>query len=76
LRLKEKGIEFIYTDDALKFICKNEKTRGGARHIRRRIARLCERPISEKILSGEAGKGSKIKIYSNVKADGLIIEVI
>jgi ATP-dependent Clp protease ATP-binding subunit ClpC len=76
LRLKEKGIEFIYTDDALKFICKNEKTPGGARHIRRRIARLCERPISEKILSGEAGKGSKIKIDSNVKADGLIIEVI
>ncbi len=64
LRLNEKGIKLQYTDEAVSALSKSEKSQGGARHIRRRIARYCERPISEKILSGEIQKGSTVTIDS------------
>ena len=74
-RLSEKGIVLEYTEDAVKILCKNEKSQGGARHIRRRIAKLCERPISEKILSGEVKKGTRIIIRGNDGGDEAIIAV-
>ncbi len=74
-RLSNKGIRFGYTDEAVKIICQNEKSHGGARHIRRRIAKLCERPISEKILSGEVKKDSNIFIRANENGDDTIIVV-
>lgn len=61
-RLADREIVFEYTDDAVKALCQSHKSNGGARHIRRRIARFCERPISEKILSGEIQKGSSVVI--------------
>jgi ATP-dependent Clp protease ATP-binding subunit ClpC len=64
LRLNEKGIKFQYTDEAVSALSKSEKSQGGARHIRRRIARYCERPISEKILSGEIQNGSTVTLDS------------
>jgi ATP-dependent Clp protease ATP-binding subunit ClpC len=64
LRLNEKGIKLQYTDEAVSALSKSEKSQGGARHIRRRIARYCERPISEKILSGEIQNGSTVTLDS------------
>ena len=74
-RLGDKGIDFEYTDEAVKSICQSDKLSGGARHIRRRIAKLCERPISEKILAGEIKKGSKIFIQGTENCDEPVIVV-
>ena len=62
LRLSEKNIKLEYTQEAVNVISKSEKQQGGARHIRRRIAKYCERPISEKMLSGEIQNGSTVVI--------------
>ncbi len=67
-KLSEKGVSLEFTDGAVEFICETANAKGGARHIRRRISRLCERPISEKILSGEIGKASKVTL--NVQSGG------
>ncbi len=72
-KLSEKGIDVSYTDRAVEFICDSANAKGGARHIRRRISRLCERPISEKILSGEIEKGSKILL--NTSDDGKELDI-
>ena len=74
-RLADKGISFEYTDEAVKSICQSDKSTGGARHIRRRIAKLCERPISEQILAGEVKKGSKIMIKGDENGDAPVIVV-
>jgi len=74
-RLADKGIDFVYTDEAVKSICQSDKPIGGARHIRRRIAKLCERPISEKILAGEIKKDSKIIIQCTENCDEPVIVV-
>jgi len=62
LRLSEKNIKLEYTEEAVNVISKSEKQQGGARHIRRRLAKYCERPISEKMLSGEIQNGSTVVI--------------
>ena len=64
-KLALKEIELSFSPDAVEFISESAKANGGARHIRRRISRLCERPISKKILSGEVTKGSKITLKAS-----------
>lgn len=64
-RAQEKGIILEYDDSLISLICLGTENRGSARHLRRRIAKLCERPLSEKIISGEIEKGDKIKITAN-----------
>ena len=74
-RLNSKGIALEYSDEAVDLICKADDAKGGARHIRRRIARLCERPISEKILSGEIARSSKVMLDADEGAEELIIDI-
>ncbi len=70
-RAEANGIELNFTESVIEFICGSEKSRGGARHLRRRIAKLCERPLSEMILSGEAKKGAKVIISSDTASEEL-----
>lgn len=75
-RASESGIDIEFEESAVNLICSSdEKTRGGARHIRRRISRLCERPLSEKILSGEASKGSKVKLFADARGEELLLDI-
>ena len=74
-RLNSKGIALEYSDEAVDLICKAEDAKGGARHIRRRISRLCERPISEKILSGEIKATSRVKLSTTDGGDELNIDI-
>ena len=64
-RLTQKGIKLKYTHKVVKLLCQTDKDLGSARHIRRRIATFCERPIAQKILSGEVSKGSTVIIDIN-----------
>ena len=73
-KLALKGIELSFSPEAVEFISESAKANGGARHIRRRISRLCERPISEKILSGEVTKGSKIMLKAS--EDGNELDIV
>ena len=73
-KLSSKEIELSFSPDAVEFISESAKENGGARHIRRRISRLCERPISEKILSGEVTKGSKITLKAS--EDGNELDIV
>ena len=74
-RLSSKEIMLEYSDESVDLICQAQDAKGGARHIRRRIARLCERPISEKILAGEISKGSKVKLCADIGGEELIIDI-
>jgi ATP-dependent Clp protease ATP-binding subunit ClpC len=74
-KLSLKDIKLSFSPEAVEFICESAKTNGGARHIRRRISRLCERTISEKILSGEITKGSKIALNASEDSDELDIVI-
>ncbi len=70
-RAAESGLKLSYDESAVDLICDGEKSRGGARHLRRRIAKLCERPLSEKILSGDAKKGIHLLICSDDRGEKL-----
>ena len=74
-KLASKSIELNYTDAAVDHICQTANAKGGARHIRRRISKLCERPISEKILSGVIKKSSKILLTTGSGEDELTIDI-
>ena len=76
-RAADTGVSVEFDESAVDLICGgDEKERGGARHIRKRIAKLCERPLSEKIVSGEVKRGSKVKLYADEGARELIIEIL
>ncbi len=75
-RAAESGIELSYDESAVALICEGEKSRGGARHLRRRIAKLCERPLSEMILSGEAQRGKKVTMCAAESDEELQFKVI
>ncbi len=70
-RAQASGIELTFTEDAVGIICDGERSRGGARHLRRRIAGLCERPLSEMILSGEAKNGAKVLVCADTASKEL-----
>ena len=74
-RASENGIVLTYDDGAVDLICKSDKETGGARHLRRRIARLCERPLSEKILSGEVKKGSEVALSADAEGESIILDI-
>jgi ATP-dependent Clp protease ATP-binding subunit ClpC len=61
LRLKEKGIELSLTKQAKAFLVdKGYDPKLGARPLRRAIEDFIENPLSEEILRGKFGWGSKI----------------
>jgi ATP-dependent Clp protease ATP-binding subunit ClpC len=61
-RLKEKGIEISLAKDAKAFLVdKSYDPKLGARPLRRAIEESIEDPLSEEILRGKFGWGSKIK---------------
>ena len=74
-RLAVQGIYLEYSESAVDLICKAEDAKGGARHIRRRISRLCERPISEKILSGEITATSRVTLSTTDGGAELKIDI-
>ncbi len=74
-RALENGIEIEYDDSLVSLVCSGGEGRGGARHLRRRITRLCERPLSEKIISGELKKGDIAKLSAAEGSDEAMIAV-
>ena len=74
-RASENGIVLSYDNSAVDLICKSDKDAGGARHLRRRIARLCERPLSEKILSGEVKKGSRVALSADAEGESILLDI-
>ncbi|MBQ4139708.1 MAG: ATP-dependent Clp protease ATP-binding subunit [Clostridia bacterium] len=74
-RASENGILLSYDDGTIDLICNSDKGAGGARHLRRVIARLCERPLSEKIVSGELQKGAHVCFSAGDGGDNLKLTV-
>ena len=74
-RASENGIVLSYDNSAVDLICKSDNDAGGARHLRRRIARLCERPLSEKILSGEVKKGSRVALSADAEGKSILLDI-
>ncbi|MGM9641724.1 MAG: ATP-dependent Clp protease ATP-binding subunit [Eubacteriales bacterium] len=74
-RAREQGLRLKFDESAVVLICDGEKSRGGARHLRRRIAKLCERPLSEMILNGKAVRGTSILIRTDEAGDELAFEI-
>jgi len=75
-RAKEQGIALEYDDSLITFICNRIEDRGGARHLRRMITKICERPLSEKIISGEIERGDKVKIKAEDGKEDAVIEKV
>jgi ATP-dependent Clp protease ATP-binding subunit ClpC len=62
-RLEDLEIQFEYTDTAREFLIeKGFDANFGARPLRRAIQTYLEDPLSEKMLTGELAKGSRIRI--------------
>ncbi len=62
-RLKEQEIEFVITDSVINFLVeKGSDPQFGARSLNRAIQNTVEDIVAKKIVSGEAGPGSKIEI--------------
>ena len=74
-RALEKGIEIKYDSSLISFICAGGEGRGGARHLRRRITRFCEHPLSEKIILGELKKGDIAWLSANQESNEVMISV-
>ncbi len=74
-RASEKGIELEFDESAALLLCQHDKAKGGARHLRRRIAKLCERPLSEKILSGEVRRGSKVRLSADSRGEEILLDI-
>ncbi len=74
-RADEQGIALEFGEDAVALICGGEKAHGGARHLRRRIASLCERPLSEMIVGGRLKKGSAVSVRTLDGGEELTFEV-
>jgi len=63
MRLKEQGIGFDITEEALEFICREGyDSLNGARPLKRTIAQLITMPLSEKIIKGEIVCGDAIEV--------------
>ena len=76
LRTDESGITLEYDGSLVKLICRDDNSPGGARHLRRRIARLCERPLSEMIVSGELSRGDTARLSASGSDGSALIEII
>ena len=74
-RARENGIEIVYDDALVTLVCSSDEGRGGARHLRRRITRLCERPLSEMIISGKLKKGDTATLSAAGETDEALIEI-
>jgi len=62
-RLKEQEIEFVINDDLVNFLVeKGSDPQFGARSLNRAIKDIVEDLVARKIVSGEAGPGSKIEL--------------
>ncbi len=62
-RLAESGIALEITDAALDIIAaEGFSTTFGARPLRRAVQRLAANPLSEKLITGEIAKGSKVTL--------------
>ena len=74
-RAAENGINVVYDGSLVNLVCQGGEGRGGARHLRRRITKLCERPLSEKIISGELKKGDTVMLSAIDGADEALIVI-
>lgn len=74
-RARESGVTLEYDDSLVGFICGGDDQAGGARHLRRRIAKLCERPLSEMIVSGELKRGDTARLSASVSDEIASIEI-
>ena len=73
VRLSEKNIEVLFTDAVIDFIAeKGYDPANGARPVRRAIQKYIEDPLSEELLSGLWGEGSKIIIDMDEKKDDAV----
>jgi ATP-dependent Clp protease ATP-binding subunit ClpC len=74
-RLDDQGISVELKKDALQFLAeKGFDVNYGARPLRRASQKYLEDPISESILKGEMGEGSKIVAKYKKGEDGLTFE--
>jgi ATP-dependent Clp protease ATP-binding subunit ClpC len=75
IRARESGVTLEYDESLPALIC-GDDTQGGARHLRRRIAKLCERPLSEMIVSGKLNKGDTAILSASGNNELASIEII
>ena len=74
-RLDSMTLDFEVTPSAKEFIIeKGYNPTLGARPLKRSIQRLLEDPLSEKMLSGEISRNSKLRISSEPGSENLIFE--
>ena len=75
--LGEKGIEFVYSDEAVGFIAKNSFSRKfGARNMRRFIRSNVEDMLAEKIISDYSRRISGVALGYSKKENKLTVECI
>jgi ATP-dependent Clp protease ATP-binding subunit ClpA len=73
--LAEKGISFVWTDAASKYVAeKSFSTKFGARNMRRFISRNIEDAVAEKIIA--AGQRGVKMISVDAKDDAIVIEAV
>ena len=73
-RLKDKGIEAEFTDNAIKWLVEEGyDMEFGARPLKRIVQSQVETMMARKIIAGEVTEGSKVEIYYDKKNDMLNI---
>ncbi|MCD6162095.1 MAG: ATP-dependent Clp protease ATP-binding subunit [candidate division Zixibacteria bacterium] len=75
-RLKDKSIEFNFTDTGRNFIAdKGFDPTYGARPLKRAIQRYLEDPLAEEILKGDFNSGCSVEVYHNEDEDKLSFKI-
>ncbi len=65
-RLKERGIELVFKDDAVALLAKaGFDPQYGARPLRRAIQRMVEDAMSSQVVSGELQEGDKVTMFAS-----------
>ncbi|HOD50994.1 MAG TPA: ATP-dependent Clp protease ATP-binding subunit [Candidatus Hydrogenedentes bacterium] len=74
-RLKEKALDLVLTESAREFIVRvGTDEQYGARPLRRAVQHYIEDPLSELLLKGEFGAGTRIMVRPSESDDRLVFE--